>query len=167
MSNVFKIYYNRLIWFYRSLKTEMARQFFVGGNFKLNPATLSAKDSLIEALNKAELDPSTGKWLIKMFGKEYDWLMGLKRCLEVVIAPPSLYVLPVLASIRKDIKVAAQNCYFKESGAFTGEIRYAAFFLLNCPFWNIFIALNNSLTPVFHTSFSVSETPIFMFSTKH
>ncbi|KAF9562095.1 triose phosphate isomerase [Agrocybe pediades] len=78
----------------------MARQFFVGGNFKLNPATLSAKDSLIDSLNKADLDPST----------------------EVVIAPPALYLLPVLSSVRKDIKVAAQNCYFKESGAFTGEI---------------------------------------------
>ncbi|KAF4610288.1 hypothetical protein D9613_010670 [Agrocybe pediades] len=78
----------------------MARQFFVGGNFKLNPATLSAKDSLIDSLNKADLDPSA----------------------EVVIAPPALYLLPVLSSVRKDIKVAAQNCYFKESGAFTGEI---------------------------------------------
>ncbi|KAH9476170.1 Triosephosphate isomerase [Psilocybe cubensis] len=78
----------------------MARQFFVGGNFKLNPASLQASTSLIETLNKADLDPAT----------------------EVVIAPPALYVIPVQQIVRKDVKVAAQNCYFKESGAFTGEI---------------------------------------------
>ncbi|KAF9479149.1 triose phosphate isomerase [Pholiota conissans] len=78
----------------------MTRQFFVGGNFKLNPATLEAGNSLVGGLNKAELDPNT----------------------EVVIAPPAIYLIPVQQSIRKDIKVAAQNCYFKDSGAFTGEI---------------------------------------------
>lgn len=45
--------------------------------------------------------------------------------LEVVIAPPTIYLLPFKDAIRKDIKVAAQNCYSKDSGAFTGEIRYA------------------------------------------
>ncbi|PPQ70941.1 hypothetical protein CVT25_013290 [Psilocybe cyanescens] len=78
----------------------MARQFFVGGNFKLNPSSLQASTSLIETLNNANLDPKT----------------------EVVIAPPALYVIPVQQIVRKDVKVAAQNCYFKESGAFTGEI---------------------------------------------
>lgn len=38
----------------------MARQFFVGGNFKLNPATIEAKNALVAVLNKAELDPATG-----------------------------------------------------------------------------------------------------------
>jgi len=38
----------------------MTRQFFVGGNFKLNPSTLAASSSLIGGLNSAELDPATG-----------------------------------------------------------------------------------------------------------
>ena len=42
---------------------------------------------------------------------------------EVVIAPPALYVIPVAEQVRKEIKVAAQNCYVKTSGAYTGEIR--------------------------------------------
>lgn len=42
---------------------------------------------------------------------------------EVVIAPPTIYLIPVKDFVRKDVKVAAQNCYFKESGAFTGETR--------------------------------------------
>jgi len=78
----------------------MARKFFVGGNFKMNPITREAKVALVKTLNEAKLDPNT----------------------EVVIAPPMLYVIPLAEMIRDDIKVAAQNCYFKESGAFTGEI---------------------------------------------
>ncbi|KAJ3756768.1 Triosephosphate isomerase [Lentinula raphanica] len=79
----------------------MARQFFVGGNFKMNPANRKDKVALVKLLNEAELDPAT----------------------EVVVSPPALYLISVKESIRKDIKVAAQNCYLKDSGAFTGEIR--------------------------------------------
>ncbi|KAI0067124.1 triose phosphate isomerase [Artomyces pyxidatus] len=78
----------------------MARQYFVGGNFKMNPTTREQKRALIKILNSADIDPQT----------------------EVVIAPPSLYLIPVLELLRKDIKVAAQNCHAKASGAFTGEI---------------------------------------------
>ncbi|KIJ58000.1 hypothetical protein HYDPIDRAFT_120110 [Hydnomerulius pinastri MD-312] len=78
----------------------MPRQFFVGGNFKMNPASLEQKRSLVKVLNDAEIDSAT----------------------EVVIAPPSLYLLPLKESLRKEIQVAAQNCYCKVSGAFTGEI---------------------------------------------
>lgn len=44
---------------------------------------------------------------------------------EVVVAPPALYLLAVKETLKKEVKVAAQNCYFKPSGAFTGEIRCA------------------------------------------
>ncbi|KAJ7220652.1 Triosephosphate isomerase [Mycena pura] len=76
----------------------MARRFFVGGNFKMNPNSVEEKKALVALLNQADIDCS------------------------VVIAPPSLYILPLQAIIRPEIQVAAQNCYFKESGAFTGEI---------------------------------------------
>jgi len=77
----------------------MPRRFFVGGNFKLNPSTLEESQSLLDVLNNADLDPDT----------------------EIVIAPPSIYLIPVKAGIRNGISVAAQNCYFEPSGAFTGE----------------------------------------------
>ena len=77
-----------------------ARQFFVGGNFKLNPGSIQAKKDIVEILNKADIDTSA----------------------EVVIAPPSLYLLPLQQILRKEIKIAAQNSYLKTSGAFTGEI---------------------------------------------
>jgi len=78
----------------------MSRQFFVGGNFKMNPNTREQKAAITQILNNAQLDPST----------------------EVAIAPPSIYLIPLKEILRKDIQVAAQNCYFKNSGAFTGEI---------------------------------------------
>lgn len=78
----------------------MSRQFFVGGNFKMNPATQEQKRSLVKVLNEATIDPSV----------------------EVVLAPPAIYLLTLKEILRKDIKIAAQNCYVKASGAFTGEI---------------------------------------------
>ncbi|KAL0575423.1 triosephosphate isomerase [Marasmius crinis-equi] len=66
----------------------------------MNPITREAKRTLINALNEADIDPSA----------------------EVVIAPPHLYLIPTQEIIRKEVKVAAQNCYLKDSGAFTGEI---------------------------------------------
>ncbi|KAI0635080.1 triose phosphate isomerase [Trametes polyzona] len=78
----------------------MARKFFVGGNFKMNPTTQEQKKALVKTLNEADIDPNV----------------------EVVIAPPAIYLLPLKEILRKEIQVAAQNCYFKPSGAFTGEI---------------------------------------------
>ncbi|KAG8824860.1 triosephosphate isomerase [Serendipita sp. 399] len=62
-----------------------------------------SKDSLtklVKSLNEATLDPTT----------------------EVVIAPPSIYLLSLQDLAQNGVQVAAQNAYFKESGAFTGEI---------------------------------------------
>jgi triosephosphate isomerase len=39
----------------------MSRQFFVGGNFKMNPATREAKRALVKILNEATLNPQTGE----------------------------------------------------------------------------------------------------------
>ncbi|KAI4290242.1 MAG: hypothetical protein L6R35_000495 [Caloplaca aegaea] len=77
----------------------MGRQFFVGGNFKMNGTIKSIQD-IIHQLNDAKLDPNT----------------------EVVIAPPALYILLAREHLRKGIEVAAQNVFDKPNGAFTGEI---------------------------------------------
>ncbi|KAL8951723.1 MAG: hypothetical protein Q9222_002336 [Ikaeria aurantiellina] len=77
----------------------MARQFFVGGNFKMNGTIKSIQD-IIHNLNDAKLDPKT----------------------EVVIAPPALYLLVAREHLRAGIEVAAQNVFNKPNGAFTGEI---------------------------------------------
>ncbi|PSS13052.1 hypothetical protein M430DRAFT_105848 [Amorphotheca resinae ATCC 22711] len=77
----------------------MPRQFFVGGNFKMNGSVESIK-KIIGHLNDAKLDPKT----------------------EVVIAPPALYLLLAREHLRPGIEVAAQNVFDKPNGAFTGEI---------------------------------------------
>lgn len=50
----------------------------------------------------------------------------LIRLTEVVVAPTSLHLDLVSRSVRPEIAVSAQNCYHQASGAFTGEIRCAA-----------------------------------------
>jgi len=77
----------------------MARKFFVGGNFKMNGTIASTKE-LVQNLNNADLDPNV----------------------EVVVAPPALYLLLVREHLRKGLEVAAQNVHDKPNGAFTGEI---------------------------------------------
>ncbi|KAF2809105.1 Triosephosphate isomerase [Mytilinidion resinicola] len=55
---------------------------------------------IVHNINQAKLDPNV----------------------EVVIAPPSLYLLLAREHLRKGIEVAAQNVFDKPNGAFTGEI---------------------------------------------
>ena len=44
------------------------------------------------------------------------------RFVEVVIAPPALYLLSASKQVEAPIQVSAQNCHTAECGAFTGEI---------------------------------------------
>jgi len=46
----------------------------------------------------------------------------IDEAVEVVVAPPALYILPLRDVLRKGISVAAQNAYKNKEGAFTGEI---------------------------------------------
>ncbi|KAJ9193029.1 hypothetical protein DTO166G4_8215 [Paecilomyces variotii] len=77
----------------------MPRQFFVGGNFKMNGTTESVKN-IINNLNSSKLDPTT----------------------EVVIAPPFLYLHLARELANPNIAISAQNVYDKPSGAYTGEV---------------------------------------------
>ncbi|ODV79396.1 Triosephosphate isomerase [Suhomyces tanzawaensis NRRL Y-17324] len=78
----------------------MARQFFVGGNFKMN-GTKESVAQIIDNLNKAEL-PSA---------------------VQVVVAPPAPYIsVAVAENKQKTVEVSAQNVFDKASGAYTGEI---------------------------------------------
>jgi len=77
----------------------MGRQFFVGGNFKMN-GTIKSITDIVHHLNSAPLDPKT----------------------EVVIAPPGLFLLLVREHLKNEIEVCSQNVFDKPNGAFTGEI---------------------------------------------
>ncbi|KAG0176583.1 triosephosphate isomerase [Apophysomyces sp. BC1034] len=77
----------------------MVRNFFVGGNWKMNGSVAQVK-SLVEQLNNTAIPSGT----------------------EVVVSPPAIYVDRVRQALKKEIGVAAQNSYVKPSGAYTGEI---------------------------------------------
>ncbi|KAE8340414.1 hypothetical protein BDV24DRAFT_133837 [Aspergillus arachidicola] len=78
----------------------MPRQFFVGGNFKMN-GTAESITSIIKNLNEAKLDETT----------------------EVVVSPPALYLtLAQQVADKKKVAVSSQNVFDKPNGAFTGEI---------------------------------------------
>lgn len=42
---------------------------------------------------------------------------------EVVVSPPYVFLPLVKSTLRPDFQVAAQNCWVKKGGAFTGEVR--------------------------------------------
>ncbi|OIW05139.1 hypothetical protein TanjilG_02612 [Lupinus angustifolius] len=74
-------------------------KFFVGGNWKCN-GTKDSISKLITELNSAKLEPDV----------------------DVVVAPPFLYIDQVKSSISDRIEISAQNSWVGKGGAFTGEI---------------------------------------------
>ncbi|KAM6598881.1 triosephosphate isomerase, cytosolic [Cannabis sativa] len=79
----------------------MGRKFFVGGNWKCNGTTEEVK-KIINTLNEAQV-PS-------------------QDVVEVVVSPPFVFLPTVKSLLRPDFHVAAQNCWVKKGGAFTGEV---------------------------------------------
>ncbi|XP_050290904.1 triosephosphate isomerase, cytosolic [Quercus robur] len=79
----------------------MGRKFFVGGNWKCNGTTEEVK-KIVTTLNEAEV-PS-------------------EDVVEVVVSPAFVFLPFVKSLLRSDFQVAAQNCWVRKGGAFTGEI---------------------------------------------
>ncbi len=74
-------------------------KFFVGGNWKCNGNSESIK-KLVDDLNSAKLEDDV----------------------DVVVAPPFVYIPQVVSTLTKRIDVAGQNSWTGKGGAFTGEI---------------------------------------------
>jgi triosephosphate isomerase len=79
----------------------MARKFFVGGNWKCNGTTEDVK-KIVATLNEGQV-PSPD-------------------VVDVVVSPPFVFLSLVKSSLRPEFQVAAQNCWVKKGGAFTGEV---------------------------------------------
>ncbi|XP_057482947.1 triosephosphate isomerase, cytosolic [Actinidia eriantha] len=86
----------------------MGRKFFVGGNWKCN-GTIEEVKKIVTMLNEAEV-PS-------------------EDVVEVVVSPPFVFLPLVKNLLRSDFQIAAQNCWVRKGGAFTGEV--SAEMLLN------------------------------------
>ncbi|KAJ8511483.1 hypothetical protein OPV22_001917 [Ensete ventricosum] len=79
----------------------MARKFFVGGNWKCNGTSEEVK-KIISILN--------------------DGKVASADVVDVVVSPPYVFLPLVKSSLRPEFHVAAQNCWVKKGGAYTGEI---------------------------------------------
>ncbi|KAL2508372.1 Triosephosphate isomerase [Forsythia ovata] len=79
----------------------MGRKFFVGGNWKCN-GTIEEVKKIVTTLNEAEV-PS-------------------EDVVEVVVSPPYVFLSMVKSLLRNDFSIAAQNCWVRKGGAFTGEV---------------------------------------------
>ncbi|KAK4579162.1 hypothetical protein RGQ29_029015 [Quercus rubra] len=79
----------------------MTRKFFVGGNWKCNGTTEEVK-KIVSTLNEGQVPPPD--------------------VVEVVVSPPFVFLPLVKNLLRPDFHVAAQNCWVKKGGAFTGEV---------------------------------------------
>ncbi|GAA0140819.1 isomerase [Lithospermum erythrorhizon] len=79
----------------------MARKFFVGGNWKCNGTSEEVK-KIVSVLNGGQV-PSPD-------------------VVEVVVSPPFVFLPEVKNSLRPEFHVAAQNCWVKKGGAYTGEV---------------------------------------------
>jgi triosephosphate isomerase len=79
----------------------MARKFFVGGNWKCTGTTEDVK-KIVATLNEGQV-PSPD-------------------VVDVVVSPPFVFLSLVKSSLRPEFQVAAQNCWVKKGGAFTGEV---------------------------------------------
>ncbi|KAH7836259.1 hypothetical protein Vadar_034134 [Vaccinium darrowii] len=74
-------------------------KFFVGGNWKCN-GTKESIGKLVSDLNSVKLEPDV----------------------DVVVAPPFIYIDQVKNSLTDRIEISAQNSWIGKGGAFTGEI---------------------------------------------
>ncbi|XP_062188559.1 triosephosphate isomerase, cytosolic [Phragmites australis] len=79
----------------------MGRKFFVGGNWKCN-GTTDQVDKIVKTLNEGQVPPPD--------------------VVEVVVSPPYVFLPVVKSQLRPEFQVAAQNCWVKKGGAFTGEV---------------------------------------------
>ena len=84
--------------------------------------TIESLKSICTTLNGAELTSQTGKLqrFIRFFSLKPIYKFALIP--EIVISPPSLYLVPLKDHIRPEVAIAAQNAYVALSGAYTGEI---------------------------------------------
>jgi len=80
------------------------RKIIVAGNWKMNGSTLLTKKIIIGTMARL-------------------WDVNFSENFEVVFIPPFIYI-PIASDLVKDSKyeIGAQNMYFEEKGAFTGEI---------------------------------------------
>jgi len=83
----------------RCVRMSSSAKFFVGGNWKCNGSRESVK-KLVSDLNNGSVPDNV----------------------DVVCAPPFIYLSQVSQSLQAPFQLAAQNCWVGKGGAYTGEV---------------------------------------------
>ncbi len=79
------------------------------------------KRTLIVGNWKMNLNTHQASLLVKRLNDR----IQVHRDIEVVLAPPLLTLQPISQEIdRRKFRLAAQNAYYKDEGAFTGEVSF-------------------------------------------
>lgn len=82
---------------------------------------MTAKRTLVVGNWKMNLDAAQASLLVHRLGQN----IKIHRDIEVVLAPSLLTLQPLSLQIdRRKFRLAAQNAYFKDQGAFTGEVSF-------------------------------------------
>lgn len=79
-----------------------------------------------------KMNPQTLKEAKELFGLVKRGTKNIKN-IEVVICPPFIYI-PELKIKNSNIKIGAQDCFWEEKGAFTGEISPSMLKNLSCEY---------------------------------
>jgi hypothetical protein len=74
---------------------------------------------------------------------------------EVVVSPPYVFIPVAKSQLRPEIQVAAQNCWVKKGGAYTGEVRLVLDFLW--PFSYLCICLHSFLYTNYNSVLSLGS----------
>ncbi|MQM02006.1 hypothetical protein Taro_034768 [Colocasia esculenta] len=98
----------------------MARKFFVGGNWKC--VRISSSTTAIALLLSALFSNGTTDEVKKLVSTLNGGDVPSQDVVEVVVSPPFVFLPLVKSTLRSDFHVAAQNCWVKKGGAFTGEV---------------------------------------------
>lgn len=79
------------------------RRPFMGGNWKLNPKTVSSATSLATDVGKL--------------------CVGVTTELDICVYPPHPFLVPVFSKLEAtNVKIGGQDCFFESEGAYTGAV---------------------------------------------
>lgn len=98
----------------------MKKEILIIGNWKCNPLKLAQAQnlyrSIVSGLRKEAKENRT---------KQHSFKTKNKKRARIVICPPFVYINDLVTLNKKlgaDLEFGAQNCFWEESGAYTGEI---------------------------------------------
>lgn len=128
------------------------REFLIAGNWKMN------------------MLPTQAKMFVQELSGTIDESLHQNPSIRTIVCPPFTHIAGVISELTSsEISVGAQNCYFKENGAFTGEVSPSMLKAIGCKYCivghserrTIFGETDEMIAKKVRALLSVDVTPIF------